>query len=35
MGGCEYMKSLDRMGLKSVLNILKKFKTCEEVINDL
>lgn len=35
MGGCEYMQSIDRIGLKVVLNNIKKFKTCEEVIKDL
>ena len=35
MAGCEYLKSIDRIGLKVVLNNIKKFKTCEEVIKDL
>ena len=35
MGGCEYMKSIERVGLKVVLNFLKKFKTCEQVIKEL
>jgi hypothetical protein len=35
MAGCEYIKSIDRIGLKVVLNNLRKLKTCEEVIKDL
>ena len=32
MGGCEYMQSIDRIGLKVVLKNLKKFKNCEEFV---
>ena len=35
MGGCEYMKSIDRVGLKVLLKNLEKSKTCEQMIKDL
>jgi len=35
MGGCEYIQSIDRVGLKVVLKNLQKHKTCENVVKDL
>ena len=35
MGGCEYINSIDRVGLKVMLKHLQKAKTCEKVIDDL
>ena len=35
MGGCEYLNSIDRVGLKVVLKNLEKAKTCEQVVKDL
>ena len=35
MAGCEYIKSIDRVGLKVVLKHLGKVSTCQEVITEL
>jgi hypothetical protein len=35
MGGCEYLDSIDRVGLKVVLRNLKKAGSCEKVIDSL
>ena len=35
MGGCEYIKSIDRVGLKVVLKNHQKAKSCEQVVKDL
>ena len=35
MGGCEYIKSIDRVGLKVVLRHLGKVKTVKDVIDEL
>jgi len=35
MAGCEYIASIDRVGLKRVLNDYKKSKSCAKVIEDL
>lgn len=35
MGGCEYLPSIERVGLKVVLNHLEKHETCEKVIEHL
>lgn len=35
MAGCEYIQSIDRVGLKRVLNDYKKSKSCKKVIEDL
>ena len=35
MGGCEYLSSIDRVGLKVVLKNVEKSKTCEQVVKDL
>jgi hypothetical protein len=35
MGGCEYIKSIDRVGLKVVLRNLKKVNTIADVISEL
>lgn len=35
MGGCEYMQSIDRVGLKVVLKHLAKVKTCKKVVEEL
>ena len=35
MAGCEYIESIERVGLKRVLNDYKKAKSCEQVIIDL
>ena len=35
MGGCEYLQSIERVGLKVVLKHLLKVKTCEAVLGEL
>lgn len=35
MGGCEYIQSIDRVGLKVVLKHLEKVKTVKKVIEEL
>ena len=35
MAGCEYIQSIDRVGLKVVLKYFEKAKSCEQVIKDL
>jgi len=35
MGGCEYIESIDRVGLKVVCKNFIKAKSCEQVITDL
>ena len=35
LGGCEYIQSIDRVGLKTVLKLHQKAGSCEQVIRDL
>ena len=35
MGGCEYIESIERVGLKVVLRNLSKFGSCEESVRQL
>ena len=35
MGGCEYLQSIDRVGLKVVLKHLGKVDSCEKVVKEL
>ena len=35
MGGCEYLQSIDRVGLKVVLKHLNKVDSCEKVVKEL
>lgn len=35
MGGCEYLNSIERVGLKVVLKNVLKVKTCEAAFGEL
>lgn len=35
MAGCEYIQSIDRVGLKVICKSFQKAKSCEQIVKDL